>query len=174
MEPYLGENRIFTINNLKRYWLPCDGRLLNVRENQALFTVIGNAYGGDGKDTFALPNLQGVVPIHFNSSDKGPNPSTKCGSGGGTETVALDALQLPSHSHELSVSDHSEAKKNPAIGNQPAQDSPHLSYTASSNPVAIAPNVVRTPDGGQPHTNVQPYTVVNYCIAISGIYPFHE
>jgi microcystin-dependent protein len=137
--------------------------MLAIAQNQALFSLLGTQYGGDGRVTFGLPDLRGRTPIGFN----GNNP---IGATGGAETVTLASQQLPQHVHELSGTAATNTTRNPNGG---------LLGTATTNlyaptggpQVALAPDSVASTGGTQPHENMQPYSVINYCIALTGIYP---
>lgn len=174
MDPFLAEIRIFPFNFPPKGWAFCDGQVLPVQQNTALFSLIGTTYGGNGVTTFALPDLQGQVPIH---AGQGPGLSDFVpGERTGSETVALVPNQLPGHSHTLNA-------ENPAISGADqsapsttsvlAQSSGGFAYAASAAtaPVAMNPSAVSSLGGGQPHNNVQPYLTLNFCIALQGIFP---
>lgn len=173
MEPYIGELRCFSFAKIPTGWLPCDGRTLPIQSNAALYSLLGTAYGGDGQNTFAIPDLRGSVPMHYNPNSSGPNPQTNIGAKGGVEAVTLTQNQMASHTHQVAV--------NPTPGtivapqNTPflaALESPHFVYASPANPtVAMAADIISTTAGGASHPNMQPYTVANYCIAIAGYYP---
>lgn len=149
-EPFVGEIRVFPFNFAPRGWALCNGQLLPISQNTALFSLLGTFYGGDGRTTFALPNLQGTTAI---GTGQGPGLSpVVIGESGGASTVTLLESQLPAHRHT-----HSGAgtTNRPAPGLLPADGS-------ALTPAAFSP---------QPHENMPPYLVANYCIALQGIYP---
>ena len=173
-DQFLAEIRIFPFNFPPTGWAFCDGQLLPISQNTALFSLLGTTYGGDGKSNFALPNLQGVVPIHFN---QGPGLSDYVeGETLGSQTVTLLQSEMPGHTHVLSEED-------PAIGGADqsapsptsvlAQSSGGFAFRpdASSQPVQLNQATVSVLGGGQPHNNLQPYLVLNFCIALQGIFP---
>jgi microcystin-dependent protein len=167
-EPFLGEIRIFGLSFEPRGWAACDGRLLPINQYQALFSILGTTFGGDGRTVFALPNLQGRIPL---GAGTGPGLTPRdLGASGGTETVALALNQLPSHNHP--------AKCNSGNGNQYgpanhywAQDAGGAKEYNASGTGPMSAGAIGPAGGGQPHGNLQPYTVVNYCIALTGIFP---
>lgn len=150
-------------------WALCNGQLLSISENEALFSLIGTTYGGDGESTFALPNFQGRIPIH---AGVGPGLSPRqLGEMGGAETVTLTASQVAGHRHAFAASTDAAASPEPA-GNVLASGSVISIYTseAPARPLdqdTIAPS----PGNGQPHENVQPFLCVTFIIALQGIYP---
>ena len=168
-EPFLAEIRIFPYNFAPRGWAFCQGQLLSISQNTALFSIIGTTYGGNGITTFGLPDLQGRVPVHVG---QGPGLSPyDLGQEGGTETVTLLATQIPPHSHP--------ARCLNGMANSAAPNSNVWAIDAGGNPQygsikaagTMAPNIVAAAGGGQPHNNIQPYLTLNYCIALQGIFP---
>jgi microcystin-dependent protein len=166
--PYIGEIRIFGGNFAPNGWAFCDGSLLSIPEHDALFSLIGTTYGGDGENTFALPDLRGRLPVHQGTGPDGAN--YVIGQQGGAETVTLTADQAPEHSHTMvgsgdignqtSPVGHVLARSNTldAYSNRP----PNLQMrAASTTPVG----------GGQPHENMQPYLPISFIIALFGVYP---
>lgn len=165
--PYLGEIRMFGGDFAPQGWAFCDGSLLSISENLYLFKLIGTTYGGDGHTTFALPDLRGRTPLH---TGEGTGLSPRAlGERGGVEAVALQATHLPVHGHRVLAYG--------AAGNQPnpyrATWAPSLMAQFSSNPANTAMNATAiAPTGGdQPHNNLPPYLVLNFCIAYNGIFP---
>lgn len=159
-EPFLAEIRMFSFNFAPTGWAQCNGQLLQITQNQALFSLIGNKFGGDGKTTFALPNLQGSVPI-------APSDSIAYGTTGGEESHTLTIAEIPPHTHQ--VTGGSDATTNVAAGNAwgtSTLQSYSNTINGTMNTAALA-----TAGGSAPHSNMQPYTVVNYCIALQGIWP---
>ncbi|MDO6596380.1 tail fiber protein [Oceanihabitans sp. 2_MG-2023] len=170
-DPYLGQISMFAGNFAPRGWAFCDGTLLPINSNQALFSLLGTIYGGDGRTTFALPDLRGRAPIH---AGQGPGLSNySLGQGGGVEQVYLTTNQLPSHSHTTQVNATSP------IGRGQNSDDPTNnfwaeggSYAPTSNTTMSTNAVIVVPTGGsQGHENRQPYTTINYIIALQGTYP---
>jgi microcystin-dependent protein len=172
LEPYLGEIRCFSFERIPAGWLPCDGRILPIQQYMALYSLLNNTYGGDGRTNFALPNLQGVVPIHFNPTGKAPGPQTNLGVSGGAETVTLGLGQLPSHAHPVLANNVTGDEESPNNNYPAALASPLLAYAPPGNQtVPMATDFVGDAGGAASHANMQPFAVVNYCIASIGIYP---
>lgn len=164
MDPFIGEIRVFALTFTPAGWAPCDGRLLSIAQNQALFAILGPTYGGDGRTNFALPNLNGRAPMGTGSGP-GLTPR-KLGESGGEAAVTLKPDQAQ-HSHLINVSSQ------PATSSDPA-DNVFAASPKSYAPVGkTAPNnsVIAPTGGGQPHNNMQPYLPLNYCIALTGIFP---
>lgn len=151
-------------------WAFCDGQLLPISENDTLFTLIGTTYGGDGQTTFALPNLQARIPLHFGSSAFSGR-TYALGEIGGTEQEALTVNQLPNHSHAL------VAASGPGFLSTPANAVParHRDYKAFANPVGapstLSPAAVAPVGGSQPHDNMPPFLTVSFIISLYGVYP---
>jgi microcystin-dependent protein len=162
--PYLGEIRLFASNFAPDGWALCNGQLLPISQNTALFSVIGTTYGGDGQTTFALPDFQDRVPIH-QGEGLGLSPYV-IGQSGGAATVTLTTAQLPTHVHPIGASSATATTGTPA-GGALAIASAEL-YGVASNMGAMGSQLV---GGGQPHDNVQPFLGVNFIIALQGIYP---
>jgi microcystin-dependent protein len=167
--PFIGEIRMFAGNFAPAGWMFCDGQLLPISENDALFTLIGTTYGGDGEETFALPNLQSRVPIHM-----GNNAGTtfQIGEMAGVEAVTLTSQQIPTHTHPFM------ATINPASSNSPTNTLPALTEAATIRPygtdnpaVNLAPTAISPAGGSQPHENVQPFQCINYIISLFGVFP---
>jgi microcystin-dependent protein len=175
-EPYIGEIRCFGFSFAPRGWAWCNGQSMAVASNEALFTIIGTTYGGDGVTNFALPNLQGRIPMHWGSGGAAGN--TVLGQLQGQSTQTLSVTQIPAHRHVVEAATTSVAGERTAIATDQAYLSgsrpPNRAYqnpsqpplTAQFSPKAISPN-----GGSQPHDNMQPYLVMNFCIALEGIYP---
>jgi microcystin-dependent protein len=173
--PYIGEIRIFAGNFPPRNWALCNGQILPIAQNTALFSLLGTTYGGNGTTTFALPNLQSRVPLH---PGQGPGLSLyDLGEQGGVESVSLTQSQMPSHSHQVNChtvtvqADH--ATKSDPAGNYPATHSAGsgIYETTSTSGAAMSP-LVTTPTGnGLPHENHQPYLTLNFIICLQGIFP---
>jgi microcystin-dependent protein len=168
-EPFLGEIRMFGGNFAPRGWAFCDGQILSIAQNTALFSLLGTTYGGDGRTTFALPDLRGRAPVH---AGQGPVLSPySLGQSGGSESVTLNTSQMPSHNHLVNVD----------TGDNGTTSHPNGQYLASTGSISIYNNAtdgstlnqgtVQTAGGSQPHSNLQPYLCVDFIIALEGIYP---
>lgn len=171
MDPYLAEVRLFSFQFAPRGWALCNGALLSVAQNTALFSLLGTTFGGNGQTTFALPNLQGRVPVHPGSGTG--LPAVVAGQVDGTESVTLTVAQMPQHTHTL-FGVNAAADKRPAGTYSFANDSTVNAdfYAAESNPLVVMdPATVGVAGGNQSHSNIQPYLALNYCIALTGIYP---
>jgi microcystin-dependent protein len=171
MEPFLGEIRMFGFNFAPRGWALCNGQLLPINQNQALFSLLGNMYGGDGTTTFALPNLQSRVPIH---QGQGAELSAYVvGQAGGAETVTLAAAQMPAHSHSVKASS-SKANSLKPKGRVPARSQSNTYAARPDTSTVMHPKMIGQTGGGEPHANMQPYLTVNFCIAMVGIFPARD
>ena len=170
-QPFVGEIRIFAGSFAPNGWMFCSGQLLPIAQNETLFQLIGTTYGGDGESTFALPDLQGRVPVH---QGQGPGLSERfIGEAGGSETVSLLASEMPAHTHALAASAAAAYARGPSQELVANQNGGVNSYApaAASPPALLAASAIGVSGGGQPHNNLAPYLVVNYCIALQGIYP---
>jgi microcystin-dependent protein len=168
--PYVGEVRVTAFNFAPSGWALCNGQILAISQNTALFQIIGTTYGGNGVSTFALPDLQGRTPL---GPGQGPGLSDRQpGDMGGSETHTLSASELPQHTHVLRGSSANGTTDRPD-DNVPARNPAGVPQYAPA--VAADANLAATAaasvGGGQPHTNMQPYIVVNYIIALQGVYP---
>lgn len=167
-EPFIAEIRIFAGNFAPRSWAFCDGQLLPISQNTALFSLIGTTYGGDGRSTMALPNLQGRAPMH---PGRGPGlTARRLGQTGGVERVTLSEAQMPSHKHTAIGSGDSANQRGPS-GNLPAVGIGRgaAAYQNSSNLVDF--ERLGDSGGSQSHENMQPFLTLNYIIALQGLYP---
>lgn len=167
-EPFLGEIRYFSFDFAPKGWARCAGQILPINQNQALFSLLGTQYGGNGQTTFALPNLQGRACGHYG---QGPGLSPRnIGEVTGSESVTLTAAQLPSHNHGVRTSASLGTAENPQ-GHYatPNADPRSRNLYATTGPAQIA--VTTNTGGSQPHSNIQPYLVVNPCICLVGIFP---
>ncbi len=167
-EAYVGEIRMFGGNYAPQNWAPCDGRLLPIAENEVLYTLLGTTYGGDGVNTFGLPDLRGRLPIGMG---QGPGLSPRVqGQQTGVENVTLTAAQTPAHTHAFAAGGKSSSA-NPQ-GLVPAEATGLSFYASAPAPSAwLAPGTVEIVGGGQPHSNVMPSLAVGFIIALAGIYP---
>jgi microcystin-dependent protein len=170
-EPFIAEIRIFAGNFAPRSWAFCDGQLLPIAQNTALFSLIGTTYGGDGRTTTALPNLQGRAPMH---PGRGPGlTARRLGERVGVETVTLTEAQIPSHNHTARANTAGADAGPPDNTKSFARSGGGQAYQANANAnlVDLASQTLSTTGGGQAHTNVQPYLVLNFIIALQGLYP---
>jgi len=171
MDPFLGEIVMFGGNFAPRGWALCDGQLLPISSHSALFSILGTTFGGDGRTTFALPDLRGRTPIH---AGHGPGLSDRrLGAKGGAETTTLTTNQLPSHSHALNGSSNVADQKSASGGFLPSngRSQPDNLYASAVGTPAAMGNSVSNTGGGQPFNNMQPFTAVNYIIALEGTFP---
>ncbi|MBY6204407.1 tail fiber protein [Halomonas denitrificans] len=167
-EPFVGEIRMFAGTFAPRGWAFCDGQLLAVSQNDALFSLFGTIYGGDGRTTFALPDLRGRLPIHAGS---GPGLSPRqIGARAGAEQVTLTTNQLPSHSHTLQASPDAATDTSPA-GKTFAQVAGGDLYGSINPTASFDASAVGAVGGSQSHTNLMPFLCVNFIVALVGIYP---
>jgi len=167
--PFLGEIRMFAGNFAPAGWAQCNGQIMSISQNTALFSILGTTYGGNGTTTFALPDLRSRVPIHVG---QGPGLSPYVlGQVAGTENVTLLTTQIPLHNHGVNCSTGGGTQASPASG-YPAVESTgtSLDYAASSNGT-MNPAMIGNAGSGQPHANIQPYLCVNFIIALQGIFP---
>ena len=167
VQPFVGEIRMFGGTFAPVGWAMCDGQLLQVSANQTLFSLLGTSYGGDGRTTFALPDLRGRVPLH-QGSGIGLTPRV-IGARSGSERVAVGATQLPSHTHAMKASANAADEANPA-GAVLAAASADI-YVVDTATAMDGAAVVADGGGGSSHNNMAPYAVVNFIIALSGIFP---
>ena len=163
-EPYLGEIRLFPWNWAPHGWRICDGSLLAIQANAALFSLLGTQYGGNGTQSFALPDMRGRAPIHFGSQ----HPQ---GALDGVESVTLTLGQLPNHSHKLSGSSQAGLAPAPSGTLSKVDPATSLHYAPDTAVQALNPLSVQQTGNSAAHENMQPYLVLNYCIAIQGVFP---
>jgi microcystin-dependent protein len=167
-QPFIGEIRMFAGNFAPVGWAFCDGQLIAISENDALFTLIGTTYGGDGQETFALPNLQSRIPIH---QGQGPGLTSRpLGEMAGVESVTLTTQQMTAHSHPMVASSNVGGSANPQ-GQVLAAGTNVQFFRAIAPNVNMAANVVTAAGGSQPHENLMPYLGINYIISLFGIFP---
>ena len=169
-DPFVAEIRIFPFNFAPKGWAHCNGQLLPLAQNTALFSLLGTTYGGDGRSNFALPNLQGSAAMH---PGQGPGLSEhQLGELGGSERVTLSESEIPSHTHTLRA--NSATGNAPApVANTPARPASARIYQSntSQNLVPMDPQALRTAGGGGPHNNMQPYLTMYFNIALQGVFP---
>ena len=168
--PFLAEIRIFPFNFPPIGWAFCDGQLLPIAQNTALFNLLHTTYGGDGVTTFGLPNLQGSVPMH---PGQGPGLSQHdLGERGGTDAVALSEAQMPAHTHALFAAPNAALVKLPGANVAMARSRNASAYQDTpGNLVTMNPAAIGVAGGGLPHNNMQPYLTLRFCIALQGVNP---
>jgi microcystin-dependent protein len=161
-EPFLSEVRLFSFQFAPKGWALCNGQLLPINQNQALFSLLGTTFGGDGRVNFALPDLRGRAPLHVGSAHT-------LGERGGEQAHTLSIAEMPEHAHVLAVSSASTGGNvNPAgrvLGGA------NNAYHAPASLVAMSPATVTAVGGSQAHLNMQPFLTINFCIALQGIFP---
>lgn len=175
-EPFICEIRIFSFNFAPKGWAQCNGQLLPINQNQALFSLLGTTYGGNGQTTFGLPDLRGRTPIHFGSGHT-------LGEKAGTASVTLSISQLPAHTHlqnaRTEVVPVEQANQDPSgkflaaaqLALQGGFTSPVSLYTQPAALTALNPASISTVGGSQAHTNMMPFSTINFCISLQGIFP---
>jgi microcystin-dependent protein len=168
MAPYVGEIRMFAGNFAPNGWMFCEGQALPISENEVLFQLIGTTYGGDGQETFNLPNLASRIPIHMGT---GPDGTTyQLGEMAGTEQETLTTQQMPSHTHPFTVSTSAGTQNDPAGAVVAASPSVTL-FIQDAVDTAAAANSITPTGGSQPHENTQPFLCINFIISLFGIFP---
>jgi microcystin-dependent protein len=161
-EPFLSEIRIMSFNYPPQGWAFCNGQFLPINQNQALFSLLGTTYGGNGQTTFALPNLQGRVPIHVGNKHT-------LGEAAGSSAVTISQQTMPQHLHFMQATTIDATTPQPN-GNLFASSGSTF-YSNVQNLIPAAPSTVSNVGGSQAHTNMMPYLVLNFCIALQGIFP---
>lgn len=165
LEPFLGQIQLFPYGFTPKGWAACDGSILPIQSNTALFSLLGTTYGGNGMNNFALPDLRGKVAVHVGMQ-------VSLGQSFGEEAHTLKTNEMPAHTHQALADTSSSTSNKPSTTNVWGQaNSP--AYTSAPN-TSMSPGALSIAGGDQPHSNMQPYTVLNYCIAITGIYPSRE
>jgi microcystin-dependent protein len=169
MEPFIGQIIMFAGNFAPQGWAFCDGQLLSIAQNTALFSILGTTYGGNGQTTFGLPDLRGRVPIH---PGQGPGLSSYAlGQQAGTETVTLTVQQIPQHTHAFTPGCSTDPPNSNSPSNAvPAPPEGIQAYNTEAN-ASMRPGNSSSVGGSQPHDNLQPYNCVNFIIALQGIFP---
>jgi len=163
-QPYVGEIRMFAGNFAPAGWNFCSGQLLPISENQTLFNLIGTTYGGDGQNTFALPDLQGRIPLHQGNG-------FVLAETGGVEDVTLTIQQIPAHSHPMLASANTGTGSNPQGNVLDQMSGAILLYKDQTPATPMSPLAVSSVGGSQPHSNFQPYLCVNFIISLFGVFP---
>jgi microcystin-dependent protein len=166
-EPFLAEVRIVGFNFAPRGWAFCDGQILPINQNQSLYSLLGTTYGGDGRTSFALPDLRGRVPMHVGSSN---GTSHTEGQKSGEETHTLAANEMPQHKHVVMASSNAATVTNPQ-GNVLAATTSDVYTDSTTNLVSLASGSSLNTGGSQAHDNMQPYLALNFCIALQGLFP---
>lgn len=168
-DPFVAEIRIFPFNFAPTGWAFCDGQLLPLSQNTALFSLLGTTYGGNGKSNFALPDLQGRSPMH---PGQGPGLSLHdLGETGGSETVTLLESEIPAHSHQIRVDNLNLAEAASPAAALICKTNRGAFSTGQTPAVNMSPNALAPAGGDQPHNNLQPYLTLHMCIALQGVYP---
>ena len=170
-DPFVAEIRIFPFNFAPRGWAWCDGQLLPISQNTALFSLLGTYYGGNGKSNFALPDLQGNVPMFWG---QGPGLSLyDLGQTSGSQTVTLLQSEIPSHSHGVMAAAQIATSAVPSVSVGPARSRGMNLYQSNvtQNLVQMSPSAVSPAGGDQPHNNMMPFLTLYFCIALQGVYP---
>jgi microcystin-dependent protein len=163
-EPFLSEIRIMSFSFAPKGWALCNGQLLPINQNQALFSLLGTTYGGDGRVNFALPNLQGRTPIHMGSSHT-------LGEMGGEQGHTLSISEIPTHTHTANATSAAATAGNPSSASVLSKSAGANLYASASNLTALDPQAIANVGGSQVHLNMQPFLVLNFCIALQGIFP---
>ncbi|HBS64077.1 MAG TPA: phage tail protein [Stenotrophomonas sp.] len=170
--PFVGEIRMFGFNRVPAGWLPCDGRVLSIADNEVLYTLLGTTYGGNGSTNFALPDLRGRLPLH-QGTGVGLTPRS-IGQVGGAEQVTLTQAQMPAHTHALSLTTAAATADLPSPSVVPGSvsgETYYVSDTTGGLAMTLAPASVTAAGGNLPHENCMPTLTVQYFIATLGIYP---
>jgi microcystin-dependent protein len=165
-EPFLSEIKIMSFNFPPKGWALCNGQFLPINQNQALFALLGTTYGGNGQTTFALPNLRGQVPIHMGNGHT-------LGETAGSTSVTVNIQQLPTHTHLANATNVDVAANRTAVPTNNFLGPANNLYAApgSGSLTTLSPSTVSSVGGSQPHNNMMPYLVLNFCIALQGIFP---
>lgn len=162
-DPFIGEIKIVSFNFPPKGWAGCNGQLLPINQNQALFSILGTTYGGDGRVNFALPDLRGRIPVHVGNG-------ISLGQRAGEENHTVTIQELPAHTHTLTGSSTAADQQSPS-GNLWAQNGMSMYATGTSSNTVMNAAVIGNAGGSQPHNNMSPYLVLNFVIALVGIFP---
>jgi microcystin-dependent protein len=171
-DPFLAEIRIFSCNYAPTGWAFCEGQLLPISQNTALFSLLGTYYGGDGKSTFALPNLKGSAAMHWGQAASGSQ--YYIGDTGGETRVLLSTLTVPPHTHALQASAHNATLDSPGPQNALARSTPSMIYKTPAGAAPVQPlaaGSINAAGAGVAHNNMMPFLTLNFCIAMRGVYP---
>jgi microcystin-dependent protein len=160
-EPFMAEIRIMSFNFAPRNWAMCNGQFLPINQNQALFSLLGTTYGGNGQTTFALPDLRGQTPLHFGASHT-------LGEKAGQQSHTVSLSEMPTHTH---VANASSTNANQPVPGNAIQAAANNAYSPASGLVSLTPETVTNIGGSQAHLNMQPFLALNFCIALIGIFP---
>lgn len=163
-EPFLSEIRLMSFGFAPKGWATCDGQLMPINQNQALFSLVGTAFGGDGRTTFALPDYRGNAPIHVGSGHA-------VGERGGEASHTLSISELPTHTHVLNATSAPATTPAPDSTMLLATSTPQNLYGPPTNPAAMLAASISTVGGSQAHLNMQPFLVISFCIALQGLFP---
>jgi microcystin-dependent protein len=163
-EPFLSEIRIMSFVFPPKGWALCNGQLLPINQNQALFSLLGTTFGGDGRVNFALPDLRARTPIHVGSGHT-------LGERGGEQAHTLSIAELPTHTHTFGSSQNSGTRVTTPKNNLPSNATPNNVYGPAANLIAFSPSAVSNVGGSQAHLNMQPFLTLSFCIALQGIFP---
>jgi microcystin-dependent protein len=163
-EPFLAEIRLMSFSFAPKGWALCNGQLLPINQNQALFSLLGTTYGGDGRVNFALPDLRGRTPIHVGRGHT-------LGERAGEQAQTLSIAELPTHTHALNATTAQATTNTPTSSLVPAQSTASQLYGAAANLQAMAPDMLGNVGGSQAHLNMQPFLTISFCIALQGIFP---
>jgi microcystin-dependent protein len=162
-QPYVGEIRMFAGNFAPAGWMFCEGQLVPISEYETLFNLIGTTYGGDGQNTFAMPDMRGRIPIHQGNG-------FALAETGGSEQITLSVAQIPSHAH-TPLADKNSGTSASLAGHTWANSGAAAAYSTDPNGPTMAANAVATTGGSQPHSNLQPFLCVDFIISLYGIFP---
>jgi microcystin-dependent protein len=163
-EPFLGEIKIMSFGFPPKGWAMCNGQLLPINQNQALFSLLGTTYGGDGRVNFGLPNLQARTPIHVGNGHT-------LGEIGGEQAHTLTISEIPTHTHTANAANVTPSSNAPSNSRMISQSQGANLYAAASNLQTMAPGALANVGGSQPHLNMQPFLTLTFCIALQGIFP---
>lgn len=166
MDAFLASIQFFSFAFAPKYWAQCNGQLLPINQNQALFSLLGTTYGGDGRVNFALPDMRGRVPVHWSTS----GAAQQLGAAFGSDAVTVTQDQLPPHTHRPTAAAGRGTEATPSAGAAWAAGNRAPLHTGGAD-TAMAPGTVQPVGGSQPHENRQPYLGLNACIALQGIFP---